>query len=382
MPYPYAFVRAIAPNYYRVPTKAEQFQYEMSSTGTCALRPPAATSGTTSNVGANDVPLDARGKRVGDAARRSRRSSRRENALFGGRRASDAIPWFFKGGRKIPNIASFKVPEYAVITNRVARKAGLALIGTFVGPNERRFACSPRTRASSRPVEAQARAWLDLPRRRHDEGLGAARSASSARRVRERRYDLTRLAEVDKKLGDLSSTRRPAHGALEEARRKPPGGGQERHAGSKDADLAIAVKPSRAARSSPRATKKWIDISILGQTLVLYEGKKPSTRPRSRRGATGWATRRRRFSTRARHVQDPREARHDDDGRARGRQQVRAARRAVGAVLRGSGYALHAALWHDDFGRPRSHGCINLSPDRRAPRLPLDDPPLPADWHG
>ena len=27
-----------------------------------------------------------------------------------------------------------------------------------------------------------------------------------------------------------------------------------------------------------------------------------------------------------------------------------------------SGYALHTAYWHDDFGRPRSHGCVNLSP--------------------
>ena len=26
-------------------------------------------------------------------------------------------------------------------------------------------------------------------------------------------------------------------------------------------------------------------------------------------------------------------------------------------------YALHAAFWHDHFGRPRSHGCINLSTD-------------------
>ena len=30
MPYPYAFVRAIAPNYYRAPTMKEQLQYEMS----------------------------------------------------------------------------------------------------------------------------------------------------------------------------------------------------------------------------------------------------------------------------------------------------------------------------------------------------------------
>jgi hypothetical protein len=26
-----------------------------------------------------------------------------------------------------------------------------------------------------------------------------------------------------------------------------------------------------------------------------------------------------------------------------------------------SGYALHGAYWHDAFGRPRSHGCVNLS---------------------
>ena len=26
------------------------------------------------------------------------------------------------------------------------------------------------------------------------------------------------------------------------------------------------------------------------------------------------------------------------------------------------GYALHAAYWHDAFGRPRSHGCVNMSP--------------------
>jgi lipoprotein-anchoring transpeptidase ErfK/SrfK len=26
-----------------------------------------------------------------------------------------------------------------------------------------------------------------------------------------------------------------------------------------------------------------------------------------------------------------------------------------------SGYALHGAYWHDAFGNPRSHGCVNLS---------------------
>src|SRR6185312_3014776 len=47
-----------------------------------------------------------------------------------------------------------------------------------------------------------------------------------------------------------------------------------------------------------------------------------------------------------------------------------------------SGYALHGAYWHDVFGTPRSHGCVNLSPiDARAVFM-WTDPPVPDGWHG
>ena len=39
------------------------------------------------------------------------------------------------------------------------------------------------------------------------------------------------------------------------------------------------------------------------------------------------------------------------------------------------GYALHAAYWHDDFGTPRSHGCINLAPEDAQVALPVDRAP-------
>jgi lipoprotein-anchoring transpeptidase ErfK/SrfK len=45
------------------------------------------------------------------------------------------------------------------------------------------------------------------------------------------------------------------------------------------------------------------------------------------------------------------------------------------------GYALHAALWHDEFGKPRSHGCINMSPIDARKVFMWTDPPLPTDWH-
>jgi hypothetical protein len=44
------------------------------------------------------------------------------------------------------------------------------------------------------------------------------------------------------------------------------------------------------------------------------------------------------------------------------------------------GYALHAAYWHDDFGRPRSHGCVNLAPiDARYVFL-WSTPSVPEHW--
>jgi hypothetical protein len=43
-------------------------------------------------------------------------------------------------------------------------------------------------------------------------------------------------------------------------------------------------------------------------------------------------------------------------------------------------YALHTSYWHDGFGGPRSHGCINLAP-RDARRLyHWSSPDVPPGW--
>jgi lipoprotein-anchoring transpeptidase ErfK/SrfK len=46
------------------------------------------------------------------------------------------------------------------------------------------------------------------------------------------------------------------------------------------------------------------------------------------------------------------------------------------------GYALHAAYWHDQFGKVRSHGCINLAPIDAAWLFEWTDPQVPEGWHG
>jgi lipoprotein-anchoring transpeptidase ErfK/SrfK len=46
------------------------------------------------------------------------------------------------------------------------------------------------------------------------------------------------------------------------------------------------------------------------------------------------------------------------------------------------GYALHGAYWHDGFGRPKSHGCINLAPEDARRLFFWTDPEVPRGWHG
>jgi hypothetical protein len=44
-------------------------------------------------------------------------------------------------------------------------------------------------------------------------------------------------------------------------------------------------------------------------------------------------------------------------------------------------YAVHGAFWHDDLGRVRSHGCVNLSPADAKLVFDTVGPALPVGWH-
>jgi hypothetical protein len=44
------------------------------------------------------------------------------------------------------------------------------------------------------------------------------------------------------------------------------------------------------------------------------------------------------------------------------------------------GVAFHGAYWHDDFGRRRSHGCVNLAPRDAAFLFHWAQPELPRGW--
>ena len=45
-------------------------------------------------------------------------------------------------------------------------------------------------------------------------------------------------------------------------------------------------------------------------------------------------------------------------------------------------FAIHTAYWHEDFGAPKSGGCINLSPVDARHVFGWTDPPMPEEWSG
>ncbi|HEU4411823.1 MAG TPA: L,D-transpeptidase [Polyangiaceae bacterium] len=127
--------------------------------------------------------------------------------------------------------------------------------------------------------------------------------------------------------------------------------------------------------------KKWVDVSIVRQTLVAYEGTKPAFATLVSTGADGLgdpeethSTVRGTFAIRAKHVTATMDSDELED---------RFDLRDVPYVQYfHGGYALHAAYWHDGFGAPRSHGCINLHPTDASWLFRWTDPPVPDDWHG
>jgi hypothetical protein len=44
------------------------------------------------------------------------------------------------------------------------------------------------------------------------------------------------------------------------------------------------------------------------------------------------------------------------------------------------GFAVHGAYWHDNFGKRRSHGCVNLSPKDARWVYDWTQPVVPAGW--
>lgn len=103
---------------------------------------------------------------------------------------------------------------------------------------------------------------------------------------------------------------------------------------------------------------KWIDIDLVKQTLVAYEGDKPVFAHYVSTGTRDWPT-----PEGVHYVVDKRPSTRMIGGAASDNADL--------YDLPGVPFvcyftwewaALHGAWWHNDYGQPRSHGCVNLPP--------------------
>lgn len=142
------------------------------------------------------------------------------------------------------------------------------------------------------------------------------------------------------------------------------------------------IRPRTSFPSVATGDRKWVDVSIKEQSLVAYVGRRPvyATLVSSGRGGMGepeqQATVRGSFMIYQKDVASTMDG--EDDSAA----DSIALHDVPFVQYFHSGFALHGTYWHDEFGKIRSHGCVNLSPIDAAWIFEWTDPPVPPDWHG
>ena len=144
---------------------------------------------------------------------------------------------------------------------------------------------------------------------------------------------------------------------------------------------ASRLDPAKRMPAWGKNGERWLDVNVTKQTLVAYEGEKPVFATLISTGEAGLddhekttATKRGIFRIHTKYVSATMSS--DEVG------EEFELRDVPYVQYFEEGYALHGAYWHDRFGTPKSHGCINLSPEDARRLFFFTEPALPSGWHG
>ncbi|WP_437602616.1 L,D-transpeptidase [Sorangium sp. So ce590] len=284
------------------------------------------------------------------------------------------IPWFLRDGRRAPNLSGLIKSDDAVKIDEVSRRNGMAFIESFLHEG-RRYNVTTDLRVIPadrfRPIRGSDFHGVEI-------GKDIDFPFALVRRQGGKRWRVE-----GKKLVD--------GGELEWRSAVPLTGKQQFFGGklhyeTKDGDWvddrhAGRIDPAKKMPAWGKNGEKWLDISLTKQVLVAYEGTKPVYATLISSGEAGLedhksstATKRGIFRIHTKYTSIT----MDSD--------------AVGEEFElrdvpyvqyfEEGYALHGAYWHDKFGRPKSHGCINLSPEDARRIFFWTEPAVPPGWHG
>lgn len=132
----------------------------------------------------------------------------------------------------------------------------------------------------------------------------------------------------------------------------------------------LATRPKEV-----KETDRWIHIRLSQQLLVAYQGDTPVFTSLLSSGREGFETPAGLYRIQSKHVSTTMQNTSMED-------EAYSIEDVPWTMYFEGGYALHAAFWHEAFGRPRSHGCINLSPADARWLFQWTTPALPQAWHG
>jgi lipoprotein-anchoring transpeptidase ErfK/SrfK len=162
--------------------------------------------------------------------------------------------------------------------------------------------------------------------------------------------------------------------------RSTPGAADPQAQWMRAKDLArptVALPPDEIGGSG--TLEKWVDVDLASQTLIAYDGTRPvfATLVSTGKGPRGsetvtppgvhriWV---KLFTTDMGNLGDDEAEKHysiED---------------VPWVMFFDKGVALHAAFWHRDYGRVRSHGCVNLAPIDARRLFDWTAPHMPPGW--
>ena len=144
--------------------------------------------------------------------------------------------------------------------------------------------------------------------------------------------------------------------------------------------LLVVERPAEMP-SFARGDTNWVWVSIRRQTLVAFRGAIPVYVTLVSTGSDGAgdpktsrSTVQGQFRIHTKHVTGRMDSDDPEDSYDH--------RDVPWVAYFSEGYAFHAAYWHDSFGTPKSHGCINLSPADARWLFQWTEPAVPLRWHG
>jgi hypothetical protein len=292
----------------------------------------------------------------------------------------DAIPWFLEGGATSIRTSGTRFSQGTAYLRRSIPRSGAAFVSIFesggrkfgltgdmaIAPLDRYGKVEP-SRFRGMPLSAEAPLPVAFVRSRSATLYAGDPRTAGLRAERRLEYrEAVSLEGTRVTNGGVSYLKtRDGHWLVDQS--------------------LLRVEPRESmpswAASSSGTGRTWIDVSIDRQTLVAYEGARPVFVTLVSTGADGTgdpetthSTIQGEFALHTKHVSVTMDG--DEVGDEYDLRDVPYVQYFK------EGYALHAAYWHDGFGTPRSHGCINLSPLDARWLFSWTSPSVPATWHG